>query len=95
MKKVILSLLCLSFSYLGGESPISTEQSNENVRLLNEVLSTIKGHYNHFNVNVYVENGEVTLKGTVHSTEDKRQIEQDVQKLGGVKKIKNELDVVK
>lgn len=99
MKKVLLPLICVSFALNAAqyeeENPMKTEVANENVRLLNQILSKLKGRYNHFNVNVYVQDGEVTLTGTVHSTEDKRKIEQEVQNMGGVKKVKNELEVKK
>jgi osmotically-inducible protein OsmY len=98
MKKIIL-LFCISFAYLGADFDIqgaaSSEESNDNMRLVNKVLDRIKERYNGFNVNVYAENGEVTLRGTVKSNDDKNAIENEVKNIGGVKKVRNVLEVRK
>lgn len=101
MRYMILALLTVT--HLGAiEGDIRTqprnakqEEVNDNVRLVNEVISRIKGRFNHYNVNVYAEDGIVTLRGTVGSSDDKRSIENEVQHIGGVTKVKNELQVKK
>jgi osmotically-inducible protein OsmY len=100
MKKNLLFLLCFSFAYLGAASfdsqaSVKSEERIENGKLLNQILSRIKERFQSFNVNVFVEEGVVTLRGTVQSKEDKSTMESEVQNMTGVKKVINELKVKK
>lgn len=48
--------------------------------------------YGH-NVKVITQNGMVTLKGPVHSEEEKKAIEQKAAEVAGAEKVTNEIDV--
>lgn len=45
------------------------------------------------NVKVMAQNGKVTLKGTVHSEEDKKSVEQKATEVAGAGNVTNELTV--
>lgn len=68
-------------------------QNDANVRLLSAVKSAIQQSYHHYNINVHLSNGVVTLSGVVGSDQDKKAIEKDIQKINGVKKVENRLQV--
>lgn len=67
--------------------------SKRDVKLLNDVSDRLKGRYELYNINIYVENGVVILSGDVSSYDEKREIEQEVQKVGGVTSISNKIQV--
>lgn len=69
--------------------------STQDVKLLNEISDRLKGRLELYEINIYVANGVVYLTGTVNSYDIKRAIEQEVQKIGGVTKIKNRIEVQK
>lgn len=107
MKNAILALF--TFAYLGAvdvetskerdnfgkQGHVVADQAHENEWLVDRVLDHLKKHYHGFNVNVYVNEGEVTLKGTVRSAEDKQTIETEVKGMTGVTEVKNELEIKK
>lgn len=107
MKNAILAIF--TFAYLGAfdlETSIEREDfarqthaipdhTQENEKLLNQILNYIKNHYHGFNIIVYVNEGIITLKGMVKSDEDKDSIENEVKGFAGVHKVQNELQVKK
>ena len=70
-------------------------QSSRDVKLLNEIESRLKGRFQLYEINVYIDEGVVILAGTVDSTDVKRAIELEVKKIGGVNKIRNRIQVRK
>lgn len=64
-----------------------------NPELLNQIQNHVKGTYKGYNINVKVEGDIVTLQGTVNSAQDKENIENEIQKFPGIKKINNQLQV--
>ena len=67
------------------------EESNEEV--FNNVQGTIKGNYKNYNITIHIYDGKVTLTGNVDSDKDKKDIENKVKNVQGVKEVKNDLKV--
>lgn len=84
-----------------GDVQVNINQEGENAELpneanqtlLNKIQNTIKSSYQDYNINVKLMPEAVILTGTVKSEQDKRQIEQDILKIDGVKKVDNRLQV--
>lgn len=65
-------------------------QLGQDQELRNEIQDYMSDYRN---VNFTLNNGVVTLSGTVSSAEDKKSIEQDIRDMDGVKQVKNQLRV--
>jgi len=76
-----------------GRGPQGYQRSNERIKEeICEVL-TRHGQVDARNINIRVENGEVTLEGTVESRREKRLAEEAIEHLSGVKDVHNQLRV--
>lgn len=98
MKKFIPTLALLPFVFLGAFDPwsmpsIKDVEAKQDVKLLNEISDRLKGRFERYDIDIYVDNGVVILAGTVRSYYEKRAIEQEIQKIGGVTKIRNKIQV--
>jgi osmotically-inducible protein OsmY len=71
------------------QQSVSGNQTDDN-QLLNEAKAQVQ---NDTNVNVTVDNGIVTLNGTVNSDQEKTSLENRVKQVRGVQDVKNNLDV--
>jgi osmotically-inducible protein OsmY len=76
-----------------GMGPSDYTRSDERIREDANDRLTDDPRVNARNVSVSVENGEVTLSGTVSSREDKRRAEDCVDAISGVKHVQNNLRV--
>jgi hypothetical protein len=76
-----------------GRGPQGYQRSNE--RIHEEVCETLTRHgqVDASGINIRVENGEVTLEGTVNSRREKRLAEEAIENLSGVKDVHNQLRV--
>jgi len=76
-----------------GKGPKGYKRSDE--RIKEDVCERLaqQGHVDASDVEVRVQNGEITLSGTVSDRNDKRRIEELVENLSGVDDIKNEIRV--
>ncbi len=45
-------------------------------------------------INVYVDHGNVTLRGSVHSSDERHMAEEDARNVSGVRKVKDDLQVM-
>lgn len=98
MGKIIIVLL--AFASLGAVDmrsmpSIKDVTSTQDVKLLNEITDRLKGRFELYEINIYIEKGVVILAGTVSTYDEKRAIEQEVQKIGGVTKVRNKIQVKK
>jgi osmotically-inducible protein OsmY len=76
-----------------GRGPQGYQRSNERIKEeVCEVL-TRHGQVDASHINIRVENGEVTLEGTVETRREKRLAEEAVEHLSGVKDVHNQLRV--
>lgn len=80
-----------SQQYNGNES--NNDLKNNSDQLMEEIQRVIKNSYKTFNINIGISDGIVTLSGLVGSEEDKKNIESDVSRFQGVKKVENKLEV--
>lgn len=76
-----------------GKGPQGYQRSNE--RIHEEVCETLTrhSHVDASNIRIRVENGEITLEGTVSSRREKRLAEEAVENLSGVRDVHNHLRV--
>jgi osmotically-inducible protein OsmY len=76
-----------------GKGPQGYQRSNE--RIHEEVCEALTRHsqVDASNIRVRVENGEITLEGTVASRREKRMAEEAVENLSGVRDVHNHLRV--
>lgn len=76
-----------------GRGPKGYQRSNE--RIKEEVCETLTRHgsVDASGVTVEVNNGEVTLTGTVNSRQEKRMAEECIENLSGVKDVHNQLRI--
>lgn len=70
-----------------------TEDNSKNAMLLHKIQSAIKSSYKEYNINIHLREGVVTLQGVVRSDNDKMNIENEVLKIEGIKKVNNQLQV--
>lgn len=79
------------------QTPMMSEKENggtaEDRRVLNEILYLLRGSYSRYNLNVHIDDGVVTITGTVRSTDDLLDIQNAVQRIKGVKGVNNQLHV--
>jgi osmotically-inducible protein OsmY len=68
---------------------------NNDQRLTNQIQESLQSAFTskYNNVNAYVNNGYVTLKGSVPTQEDKSALEQKVRNMEGVKGVNNQVTV--
>lgn len=81
-----------------GEAQSSGPQSDDNATLSDrqiqtEVLGLIKNKFNRYNLSVSIDQGTVILNGYVDNEETKRNIENDIRKIQGVKNVMNLIQV--
>ncbi len=67
----------------------SGESSNEEI--LNQVRAIIRNADRHYNLKIRISGGVVTLTGYVNNEQDKKNIEDAVRKINGVKDVDNKL----
>lgn len=67
--------------------------TSEDQRVLQEVLSLLRGSYSRYSMNVHIDDGVVTISGTVRSTDDLLDIQNAVQRIKGVKGVNNQLHI--
>ncbi len=79
---------------MSGTSVDSTEALHE--KIYEQVYETLMSHQDIMakNIDVEVEAGTVTLKGNIDSRENKKAVEQMVEALPGVERVKNKLHIV-
>ncbi|HEX7182284.1 MAG TPA: BON domain-containing protein, partial [Thermoanaerobaculia bacterium] len=76
-----------------GRGPQGYQRSNERIKEEACEILTRHGHIDASGVTVEVNNGEVTLTGTVNSRREKRLAEEVLENLSGVKDVHNQLRV--
>jgi osmotically-inducible protein OsmY len=76
-----------------GRGPQGYQRSNERIQEEACEALTRHGHVDASGINIRVEQGEVTLEGTVTSRREKRLAEEAVENLPGVKDVHNHLRV--
>lgn len=87
MRKMLFTITCV---FLSGTILQSCKQSDENLK--KDVNKAIEGRYNS-TVSTSVEEGVVTLTGTVESQEEKTSVENDVKAVKHVKSVVNNISV--
>lgn len=81
-----------------GEVKSSGSQMDEEAimsdrRIQDKIQNLIENNFRKYNINITVSQGNVVLKGYVENEETKQNIEQDVLKIQGVKKVNNLLTI--
>lgn len=66
----------------------------EDQRILNDIGEALKSSYSRFNLNIYIDNGVVTIKGVVKSTNDILDIQNTILRIRGVKSVHNQLSAL-
>lgn len=79
----------------GKEDAKGVDDHHDNAQLLGRIQNLIQSSYRKYNINIHLQGDVVTLVGVVESDSDKRNIEKDILKINGVKKVENKLQVSK
>lgn len=69
------------------------EGNTADSQLLQTIQTQIQNQYRHYNLSIRVTDGKVAIRGYVRSEEDKKNIEELVHSIPGVKTISNEIEV--
>jgi small conductance mechanosensitive channel len=107
MKHILATLILAGYASVALAACSSGPQSTQNPQQLGQttalpidqqlttrIQDALKGLFSKYsNVNVSVNNGMVTLKGTVSSQSDKDNLEQIVNKIPGVSGVNNQITV--
>ncbi len=61
-------------------------------RILNEINDLLRRYYSGYNINIHINNGVVTVKGVVRSSNDILDIQNSLLRIDGVKSVDNQLN---
>jgi hypothetical protein len=76
-----------------GTPKLVTADNNANAQLIAKIQAYIKANYQGYNVTVKLIDGVVHLNGIVSSGQDRKNIEDAILKMDGVKKVDNQIKV--
>lgn len=78
-------------THVGSPRPVTVD--NANVKLIARIQEYVKANYQGYNLTVKIVDGVVHLNGIVSSGQDRKNIEDAILKMDGVKKVDNQIKV--